>query len=485
MERPAVSPTHRLADSLDDRFPSAPARSALQPSRRRRTPGLAALILAAAAAAPAAAQQSVQDVLAEMQARITELTERVVVLTDRTVALETALAEARAGNAPPEDEFYIPRMAADFQQSGLPPAFGGVYTKPFLANLGQRTYLGGYINVELESRSGSANHDAFDLAPFVPFIYADVSDRVKVSSELEFDHGHEVEVEFAQMDYLFDDAVNLRAGVQLLPVGKFNEVHDAPIQELTQRPLVDTLVIPTTLRDVGVGLWGRLSDSVSYQATVTNGFRGLDAAGNTSINLEEGLHGAAPHEGDLGEPFEQANDQLAYAARVAFQPVLGVEAGASTLVDTYDENGDNGLTICALDATIDGRAVGFLPDSVELVAEAAWAEIERDAFAMASGVPGDMSGYYIQANCHLDPAWLDSWKRDGTVDEAAHFTFVTRYDRAHLDTYDRRRVTFGLNFRPDEQDTVFKIDYQIDSDSGSMAGAHDDDALLFSVATYF
>ena len=55
----------------------------------------------------------------------------------------------------------------------------------------------------------------------------------------------------------------------------------------------------------------------------------------------------------------------------------------------------------------------------------------------------------------------------------------------HLDTYDRRRTTFGLNFRPNAHHTVFKLDYQINSDSGSLEGENDEEALLFSAATYF
>jgi hypothetical protein len=363
-------------------------------------------------------------------------------------------------------------------------SLGNIYTKPFLGNLGDRTYLGGYISTEARFPSGSGNNSAFDML-FVPFIYSDVTDRVKVAAEIEYDHGHEVEVEFAQLDYLFNRMANLRAGVQLLPLGKFNEVHDAPIQELTDRPLVDQLIIPTTLRDVGFGLWGDLSETVSYNATITNGFRGLDDAGDVAINLEEGLHDAAPHEDGIGEPYEQMNDSFAYTGRVAFKPVLGVELGGSALLDHYDESNDNQLAIYALDATVDGKAVSWLPDPVELLGEGAWENIERDDFAQASGVPDDMNGYYVQANYRFDPAWLTAWKQDGTVDESAHFTFVTRYDRVHLDTYDRRRTTLGVNFRPNAYDTVFKLDYQFNSDSGTLEGENDNNALLFSIATYF
>ena len=461
----------------------AAAARTLSPRRRLARAVLSLLALGLLAHA-AAAQQSTEDMVKEMKKHIDELTQRVSELTKRTMTLEEQLAAARAGQPGAEDEFYIPRLATEFEQSGMASSLGNIYTKPFLGNLGDRTYLGGYISTEARFPSGSGNNPAFDML-FVPFIYSDVTDRVKVAAEIEYDHGHEVEVEFAQLDYLFNRMANLRAGIQLLPLGKFNEVHDAPIQELTDRPLVNQLIIPTTLRDVGFGLWGDLSDSLSYNATVTNGFRGLDDAGNVAINLDEGLHDAAPHEDGIGEPFEQMNDSFAYTGRLAYKPVLGVELGGSALLDHYDESNDNRLNIYALDATVDGKAVSWLPDPIELLGEGAWENIERDDFAQASGVPDDMNGYYVQANYRFDPAWLAQWKQDGTVDEEAHFTFVTRYDRVHLDTYDRRRTTLGINFRPNAYDTVFKLDYQFNSDSGTLEGENDNNALLFSIATYF
>ena len=441
-------------------------------------PLLALLLLAR----PAPAQDTTLDA---MKQQMDWMKEQMDAMAAQIRDLQEQLAARGVVTLEGADEYYIPRLATEFQQSGQPPLLGNIYTKPFLADLGERVHWGGYINTQFTSSKGSEGDKNFDLAPFVPFIYAVVSDRVKIASEIEVDHGHEFEIEFAQMDYLFNPAFNFRAGVQLLPVGKLNEVHDAPIQDLSERPLVDQLVIPTTLRDVGIGFWGAISEQVSYQTTITNGFRGLASDGTVAINLEEGMHDAAPHEDGIGEPFEQINDTFAYAGRLAYKPVLGVELGGSALIDQYDENGHNDLRILALDATVDGKAVGFLPDQMELLGEAAWDSIERDDFAVASGVPNDFNGYYVQANYHFDPECISSWKTKGWVEEEAHFTFVTRYDRVHLDTYDRRRTTFGLNFRPNAHDTVFKLDYQINSDSGTLEGDNDHDALVLSMATYF
>ena len=424
----------------------------------------------------------------ELWAVIQDLRREVSGLRSQVDDLTSELAAARGGDRGPEDEpdgFYIPRLAADFQDSGLPASLGGTYTKPYLAEVGSRTYLGGYIDLEFREPRGSENRE-FDQHRFVPFLYSDVSDRVKVAAELELEHGHEVEVEYAQMDYLFDEAFNFRAGIMLLPLGKLNEVHDSPIQDLTDRPLVDRYIIPTTLRDAGVGAFGEVSEEVGYQLAITNGFRGLASDGTNVITSEDGLRDAAPQSDDgIGEPYENLNDKLAYSGRVHWSPVLGTEFGASALFDTYDEDANNDLRIYALDATVDGKAVSWLPDPLELLGEYAKADIDRDTFAKDSGVAGDMDGYYAQANWHFGDEWLASWRERGLVEDGSRFTFVTRYDYIDLDDYTRRRTTLGLNFRPNADKTVFKLDYQFNDDSGAHAGDHDDDAVLFSVATYF
>ncbi|MFN3486435.1 MAG: hypothetical protein ACK44W_13280, partial [Planctomycetota bacterium] len=77
---------------------------------------------------------------------------------------------------------------------------GEVYSKPFLARFGRNVYLGGYIDLEYVNTEHS-NSDTFDQHRLVPFIYADVSDHIKVAAEIEIEHGNgtELGVEFAHV----------------------------------------------------------------------------------------------------------------------------------------------------------------------------------------------------------------------------------------------------------------------------------------------
>jgi hypothetical protein len=102
------------------------------------------LPLLALALAPAVrAQSSVDDELRKQMEWMRKQMEQMA------QEIKDLKAQVKAGNAQPSaDEYYIPRIAMEFEQSGQSAQLGNVYTKPFLTNLGSRTYVGGYVNLE-------------------------------------------------------------------------------------------------------------------------------------------------------------------------------------------------------------------------------------------------------------------------------------------------------------------------------------------------
>ncbi len=382
--------------------------------------------------------------------------------------------------------------------SGLSQAFGGLYSKPFLAGIGD-VALGGYFDFEYLDVEG-ADRD-FRFHRLIPFIYAQPSEHVRFATEIEIEDGHEVDVEFAVVDLLMGDAFNFRTGVILSPLGKFNLVHDSPVNELTDRPLVDQFVIPTTLHEAGFGGFGTLAQAdsavgqVAYEAYLTGGFKGLLDDGTAGFDDSSGLRGGRPHD-SLGteKPYHDINNAFAGVGRVEWSPALGGVVGVSAHHGTYDESSENHLTIVALDGALDGRllsrvlgldgaAAGFV-DGFELLAEAAHARLETDALAEANGIPDRLAGWYAQANYRLYPDFLAGAGRPSWIDDGAHITLVVRRDDVDLDGSERERITFGVNFRPNLSQTVLKFDYQLNSESGTRAEV-DNDAFVASIATYF
>ena len=416
----------------------------------------------------------------ELEAQVKAQARQIEALTRRVEELSSrASRQEQAATASGSQTNTLPERSESLASRGPTPGAGGIYDKPFLRNAGRNVYLGGYADVEfVDPQDGNAR---FDQHRLIPFLYADVSDRVKLATEIEFEHGAaadeggEVSVEFATIDYLIADPINVRGGIVLSPLGKLNSVHDSPLQDLTERPLVDQFIIPTTLSEAGAGLYGSFYPTelakVDYEIYLTNGFRGTTGASSTAVRIDrvEGLREAR------GTRSSDNNDEPAVVGRIAVSPFLGWELGASTHLGTYDVRGHNLLGIYALDTT-------FQHGPFELLAEAAYAAIQKDALAADIGVPDDFYGYYLQGNYHFMPGWLRS-RFPTFFTDASTFTFVNRFDWINLDGNRSLRYTLGLNFRPTEA-TVFKADFQFNGESG-LLDSIDNNALLLSAATYF
>lgn len=366
---------------------------------------------------------------------------------------------------------------------------GGIYAKPFLKRFG-RAYLGGYM--DLEYRDPESGDREFVAHRFIPFIYADVTEQVKVAAEIEFEYGGvggqangDVKLEFAFVDYVFDDAFALRAGIILVPLGKFNLIHDSPVNDLTDRPLVARFIIPTTFSEAGVGVYGSLypfgEAKLDYELYVGNGFRGLVENGSGGLQSRfddtSGVRGGRPR-------FRQDIDNnLAVMGRIAFSPFLGIEVGGSGHAGNYDQHaGDLLLAIYAFDATLQLGRLARALEGLEIQGEIARADIERNAEARAASVPDDLWGMYWQVNYHFMFDVLREWAPIPFGEEST-FTAVVRYDHVELDDRRTNVITPGLNFRPTEE-TVFKLEYQLDFENWKRNAVRDD-AFVASVATYF
>lgn len=392
------------------------------------------------------------------------------------------------------DDVYLPKKGAELTDKKLAPSFGGVYTKPFLQRFGRNTYVGGYMDFEYRSTESEGGPHGFTQKRFIPFIYSDISDRVKLASEIEFEFGGvgggrsgEVILEFATIDFLVTDWINWRGGYILTPLGKFNLVHDSPAQDFTDRPLVDQLIIPSTLTDLGMGFFGTMYPTelskLDYEIYVTNGiFQGLDEDGEVRIGEINGLRSS---KGSRGGYFnDNYNESPAVVGRVAFSPFIGLEFGTSAYTSRYDEKNDNQLTISAFDFNYQRGAFEFL-------GEGAYAFLETDDFAEDAGITDDMWGYYLEARYHFMPPVLrDALPQLFTADST--FTGALRWDQVRTAGRDndferihwlRNRLTYGLNYRYTE-DTVFKLDYQFNWEEDDLEDEANN-TFLFSVATYF
>jgi hypothetical protein len=139
-----------------------------------------------------------------------------------------------------------------------------------------RLPVAGYMDFHVNKDAG----DPFspDFHRFVLLFGHSFSDRIKFWSELELEHAlvegkeesGEVALEQAYLDFLITPKFNLRAGMILSPVGIVNERHEPPSFNGVERPFVETLIIPTTWRELGVGVTGDLGRGFRYRGYITS-----------------------------------------------------------------------------------------------------------------------------------------------------------------------------------------------------------------------
>ena len=359
--------------------------------------------------------------------------------------------------------FALPTIAEEDKRPELP---GGIYDKPYIKRMGRNVAIGGYIDHEFEWTEGKDS--TFDQHRFIPFIFSEITDRIHVSCEIEFEHGGlvkgssntdgEIKLEFAIMDFTFTEAFNYRGGVILSPLGRFNLLHDSPLNDLTERPTVNRQIMPSTLSEAGMGFFGTFYPSelsvATYEIYLVNGFNEKVNSGG-KLRIRSGR----------GSQKTDNNHDKALVGRFGFSPRLGIDLGASFHTGKYDDADNNRLSILGADAQ-------FTQGPIELQGEYGQ--------ATADGFNGDQRGAYAQTNLHFG--------HDHFLSESV-FTAVARWDWVDFDTSvsgdSEYGITFGLNFRPVE-DTVFKLDYNTtyktpaNSDKGDGIGR-----LFFSIASYF
>ena len=113
-----------------------------------------------------------------------------------------------------------------------------------------------------EAGKDSGQNDKIDSVRQIIYAGYKFNDKFVFNSEIEFEHagGPEVYTEFATIDYLYNPMLNFKAGLMLIPMGIYNEMHEAPTFLATTRPLTESRIIPSTWRENGAGVFGQVGD---------------------------------------------------------------------------------------------------------------------------------------------------------------------------------------------------------------------------------
>jgi len=117
------------------------------------------------------------------------------------------------------------------------------------------------------------------------------NDKWLANMELEIEHVGQVYTEFLYIDYLHSENYNFRAGLLLHPMGFINELHEPVLYPSVARPEVETVIIPTTWRELGAGVFGSFGNT-SYKFYVMNGMNadGFSSSSNRGGRKRGGFY---------------------------------------------------------------------------------------------------------------------------------------------------------------------------------------------------
>ena len=215
---------------------------------------------------------------------------------------------------------------------GLGPAASKVY------QVGKGLSIGGYgegFYQNIVGDKGDAKSNA-DMERMVLYVGYKFTDSIIFNSELEVEHGStgegaeekgEFSAEFVSLDFLFNPKVNVRTGLLLMPMGMINRMHEPLFYFGNHRPVVEQRIIPSTWREMGVGLFGAITPNLTYTTYVVNG---LNASGFSSIGVKEGKGGGS----------QALAQDLGYVARLDYTPdaLPGLTIGGSGYVSNSGQD---------------------------------------------------------------------------------------------------------------------------------------------------
>ncbi len=340
-----------------------------------------------------------------------------------------------------------------------------------LGSASEKFKWGGYGEVHANFTEGSED-DQVDFHRLVLYLGYDFADWIVFHSETELEHAFvsdgdgDVVLEQAYVDFLLTGKFNVRAGRILTPIGIINKKHEPTTFNGVERPSFASRIIPTTWSSDGVGIFGSINPSLTYEAYVVGG---LDGSGFSSTSGIRG--GRIKERPSLNEP--------AVTGRLDYYPASlnggtsdqSLRLGASGYFGGLD-NGDQGSN-----PGIDGE-IGITSGDFEYSVRnfdfrGVIAHINIDgARQIGNNVAEEIFGWYLEGAYH----WLPEEWRTGKLAEADATVFL-RFDK--YDTQyempsgvsknpagDRTDWTFGTNFYL-TPNLVLKADYQVRDDDSS------------------
>jgi len=339
-------------------------------------------------------------------------------------------------------------------------------------NAAQRLLSGNYASAvtvgayaEMLYNQPEGDNGELDVQRMVLLFGYRFTDQVQFVTEVELEHVNEIFVEQAFVNYNVADNFNLRGGLMLVPMGIINEFHEPTTFNGVERPAMDNAIVPTTWREIGVGVTGRFNSiNLGYQAYVFNGFKSTASDGEGG--LSGFLRGSNGLRGGRQKAIQSTIDSPTLSTKVDYYGIPGLRLGlsgyfgktqATDEIETID-GANIGISMIGLDARYAYQRFTARGQFVHT----SLSETEQYNNATGQDLGSALQGFYVEGGYNLLP-----------MNKKQKLFAFCRYEKfdTHSNTdgslqrnaaYDRTDVTTGLSYHI-APGVVVKGDYQFRS----------------------
>ena len=341
-------------------------------------------------------------------------------------------------------------------------SFNG-YSQEDIQNAGQRVLntnvlngvtIGGYAQIDYNEPDGS-QVGKLDIHRLVLLFGYKFNEKVSFLTEVEYEHVKEMFVEQAYIKYKATESLNVLAGLMLIPMGIINEYHEPTTYYGVERPSVDNYIVPTTWRELGVGISGKIDNaSLKYQAYLFNGFKSYKE-GEGILRGSDGLRKGRQKGAETVVSSPNFSTKLDYYGIAGLRLGLAGYFGKTQTDDTSIEASTIGVSMIGFDAR-------YKYNNLELRGQYIHTNLsDTEDYNTLTGkdLGSKMTGLYGEIAYNFDLKGVEK------------LTPFLRYEKfnTHEETegslvankaYDRNELIFGLNYKVADG-AAFKIDYQL------------------------
>ena len=344
-------------------------------------------------------------------------------------------------------------------------------------NYGKSVTVGAYG--ELTYNQPEAQNGELDVQRLVLLFGYQFNEKTQFVTEIEFEHVEEVFIEQAFVNYAVAPNVSLRGGLMLVPMGIINEFHEPTTFNGVERPEVDNVIVPSTWREIGVGVTGRFNElALGYQAYIFNGFQ--------SVNGTNTLGGSSGLRNGRQKGIKSTINKPNFSAKLDYYGLPGLRLGLSGYFgrtqakDDVDmlEGSDVGIAMIGLDARYAYQR--FTARGQFIHANISGSEAYN---ALNSATLGsELQGWYLEGAFNLLP--LETQQRLFVFARYEQYDTHAATEGALIrnDAYNRNDLTTGLSYHI-APGVVLKGDYQFRDNAA--AGGDVTDRLNFGLGVWF